>query len=125
MTSHSHLSQSQRKTLVATLQEQLLLLEHQNLSYLQGLSVAEHAEQAKLLDADDATQRAGDHEVEETVLEIDNQDFQAVTSALQRIHGADYGICVDCQVGIPYERLSVEPQALRCVTCQNLQERKL
>jgi DnaK suppressor protein len=125
MTSHSHLSESQQKTLIASLQEQLLLLEHQNASYLQGLSLAEHAEQVKIIDADDATQRAGDHEVEETVLEIDNHEFEAVSSALQRIHGADYGMCVDCHESIPYERLEVEPQALRCVACQALQERKL
>jgi len=111
MTSHSHLSESQRKTLVASLQEQLLLLEQQKERNLQGLSLAEHAAQTKSLDADDKTQRAGDHEVEETVLEIDHHEFEAVTNALQRIHGKDYGMCVDCHENIPIERLTVEPQA--------------
>jgi RNA polymerase-binding transcription factor DksA len=125
MTSISHLSESQRQTLANTLQDQLLVLKRQNTSYLQGLSLTEHAQQTRSQDADDATQRAGDYEVEEMVLEIDHNEFEAVSSALQRIHNADYGLCVDCHSNIPFKRLAVEPQALRCVTCQTLQERKM
>jgi DnaK suppressor protein len=123
MTSISHLTESQRQTLTIKLQEQLVELVGQNSSYLQGLSLVEYAQQSRSQDADDASQRAGDHEVEETVLEIDNNKIEAVSSALQRIQSEDYGLCVDCHVNIPFERLRVEPEALRCVVCQNLQER--
>lgn len=55
---------------------------------------------------------------------LDNRDFSAATQALMRIHSADYGLCVDCQLSIAFERLQLEPHALRCITCQTLHERK-
>jgi RNA polymerase-binding transcription factor DksA len=32
-------------------------------------------------------------------------------------------LCVDCHGAIPFERLRLEPQALRCVACQSFNER--
>ena len=125
MTSNSHLTESQRQTIATKLQEQLSLLKRQNASYLEGLTLTEHAQQVRLQDADDATQRAGEHEVEDTVMEIDNNEIEALTSAMQHMHDADYGLCVDCHSNIPFKRLMVEPQAVRCIACQTLQESKM
>jgi len=82
------------------------------------------ARETLLQDADDARQQAGEHEVEGIVSDLDSNEFKALSDALQRIHRADYGLCVDCQVGIPFDRLQVEPQALRCAPCQARHERK-
>jgi RNA polymerase-binding transcription factor DksA len=124
MPSTAHLSQDQRVVLANLLQARLVDLERVRAAQLQGQTQVVSARQTLLQDADDATQRAGEHEVEGTVGDIDSGEFQAVSDALQRIHHADYGLCVDCQVAIPFARLLIEPQAVRCAGCQALHERR-
>ncbi|OGY42126.1 MAG: hypothetical protein A2Y67_01915 [Candidatus Buchananbacteria bacterium RBG_13_39_9] len=45
-----------------------------------------------------------------------------IKSALQRIDGAGYGICQDCEEEISLQRLEAVPTAIRCVECQKLHE---
>lgn len=45
--------------------------------------------------------------------------LNAVNDALQRIREGIYGVCVDCGVVIPEERLSVILFASRCCSCQS------
>jgi len=106
------------------LQSRFLGLERERSSQLQGQSQVEAARQTLLQDADDAGQRAGEHEVEGIVADIDSGEFQAIGDALKRVHRADYGQCVDCQEAIPFGRLQIEPQALRCAGCQAAHERR-
>jgi RNA polymerase-binding transcription factor DksA len=124
MPSTSQLSQDQRIVLADLLQSQLAGLEQTRASQLQGQMQVESARQTLLQDADDASQRAGEHEVEGIVSDIDSGEFNEIRNALQRIHGDGYGICVDCHVAIPFERLLLEPQALRCVSCEAHHERQ-
>lgn len=124
MSTHAHLSQTQREALAKALQAQLALLQHDSALHLEGMTQTEHANLTRLQDADDATQRVGAHEVEATTEAIESDDYNAVSSALTRIYTADYGICIDCHTAIPFDRLTVEPQALRCITCETLHERK-
>lgn len=98
-------------------------MEQQSAAHLAGLSQAEAARQTLLQDADDASQRAGIHEVEATVSNIESSEFDAIRSALHRLQGVGYGLCVDCGESIPFARLTLEPQALRCAACQTLHER--
>jgi RNA polymerase-binding transcription factor DksA len=123
-TSHP-LSKVQRSALMKALQLQLESLKRRSGAKLEDMSQAQHAYQTSQQDVDDATQRLGDDEVEATVSDMDSREFNALTQALQRIHGADYGLCVDCHVPIAFERLQLAPQAMRCTTCQTLQERTL
>jgi DnaK suppressor protein len=125
MPSTTQLSQDQRVVLTELLQSRLAEFERVRASQLQGLTQAESARQTLLQDADDARQRSGEHEVEGIVLDIDSGEFNEIRDALQRIHGASYGLCIDCQAAIPFARLLVEPQALRCAACQTLYERKI
>ncbi|MBC7376913.1 MAG: TraR/DksA family transcriptional regulator [Burkholderiaceae bacterium] len=120
----AHLSQDQRVALAKLLESRLVELERERKSQLQGQSQVESARRTLLQDADDASQRSGEHEVEGIVSDIDSGDFNAIRDALQRVHRADYGLCIDCQVAIPFDRLRLEPQALRCAACQTLHERK-
>jgi len=106
------------------LESRLVDLERERESKLQGQSQAESARQTLLQDADDASQRSGEHEVEGIVSGIDSGEFNAISDAVQRVHHADFGLCIDCQTAIPFERLQLEPQALRCAACQTLHERK-
>ena len=41
----------------------------------------------------------------------------AFRAALQRMDDGDFGICITCGNAMPYERLSVVPETLHCVTC--------
>ena len=105
------------------LQTRLAGFERERASQLQGLSQVDSAHQTLLQDADDARQRAGEHEVEGAVSDTDSIEFNNISDALQRIHGAGYGLCTDCRAAIPFHRLQLEPQALRCTACQTLNER--
>lgn len=48
----------------------------------------------------------------------DVNELRELADAQRRIHGEDYGYCVDCGVDIPFERLKIQPTATRCVECQ-------
>jgi len=123
MPSTTHLSQDQRGVLAKLLQSRLAGFERYRALQLQGLTQAESARESLLQDGDDARQRAGEREVEGTVSDIDSIEFNNISDALQRIHGAGYGLCTDCRAAIPFHRLQLEPQALRCTACQTLNER--
>lgn len=124
MTSQDHLSKDQRRTLASQLQTHLDDALRSRATQAQGRSQAELAREVLMQDADDASQRAGAHEVDARLADLGSAELDALAAALQRIHGVGYGICADCQMPIPFERLSVEPQALRCTACQTLHERK-
>jgi DnaK suppressor protein len=44
--------------------------------------------------------------------------LQRIAAALQAIKEGDYGHCEDCGKAIPFERLSVNPEAHCCIGCQ-------
>ena len=73
-------------------------------------------------DADDAEQRASDREVDMALTDLDLRELDAVNGALLRLHDPAFGICVDCARAIPFDRLRIEPEALRCVPCETLHE---
>lgn len=123
MPSAAHLTQAQRVVLDKLLQSRLISLERERAAQLQGQSQVVSARRTLLQDAEDARQRAGTHEVEGILADIDSLEFNAISAALQRVHRADYGLCIDCQAPIPFDRLQLEPQALRCIACQTLHER--
>lgn len=123
MSSTAHLSPDQRAVLAALLQSRLAAFKADRASQLHDLTQAESARQTLLQDADDARQRASEHEVEGIVADIDSDEFNAIRDALQRVHGAGYGLCIDCHADIPFDRLQIEPQTLRCAACQTLYER--
>jgi len=62
-------------------------------------------------------------EPEAVSLEIDVAELRAVEAALARLHEPDFGLCADCDAEIPYARLSANPTATRCVSCQAQHER--
>jgi RNA polymerase-binding transcription factor DksA len=124
MSTRSHLTEAQRSVLQRALQSQLDDMERRSEAQRQDLSQADHAREVAEQDADDATQLAGTHEVEAIVSNIDDGEFAALRAALVRVQGKDYGLCAGCGAPIPYARLSVEPQALRCTACESARERR-
>ena len=121
----THLNAEQRALLERALRLRENAIERQLDLHQQGLPRVEFARDVLRQDTDDAPQRASDREVEITLSQIDLQELAAVRNARQRVHEEDYGACIACGQAIPFERLSVEPQALRCVACQSIHERTL
>jgi len=62
-------------------------------------------------------------EPEAVELELDVAELRAVEAALTRLHEPDFGLCVDCEAEIPFARLSANPAATRCVSCQTRHEK--
>jgi DnaK suppressor protein len=122
---NTHLTAEQRALLDKALRARENALERQLDLHQQGLPRAEFAREVFGEDTDDAPQRANEREVDITLSQIDLQELAAIRNAQQRIDDEDYGICVDCRQAIPFARLSIEPQALRCVVCESTHERTL
>jgi DnaK suppressor protein len=61
--------------------------------------------------------------IEIAAVERDLRELREVERALKRLHEPDYGVCADCGTDIPYSRLSANPSATRCVSCQERVER--
>jgi len=73
----------------------------------------------------------GDASVADEIFEADIETINAqalelrrVEEALTRIAQGTYGECIDCGEDIGYPRLSVEPDAPRCITCQERFEKR-
>lgn len=50
------------------------------------------------------------------------EDVRDILGARRRLAAGRYGICIDCDEDIPYERLLAYPTAKRCIACQRLHE---
>lgn len=51
-------------------------------------------------------------------------EYHTGRAALARLDAGKYGLCTDCSVEIPRERLQAQPFAARCVHCQERHERE-
>jgi len=116
------LTRAQREMLAQVLREREQALQAQLQAHLQGRSQAEKALAAREQDGDDAKQLASDQEVGAALTNRERQELAALATAMKRLQEADYGLCVDCGKRIPFERLIIEPQALRCVACGSKRE---
>ncbi len=50
------------------------------------------------------------------------KEMRDIDAALGRITDRVYGICIECNNPVPYERLQAYPTAKRCYTCQTRYE---
>ncbi len=72
----------------------------------------------------------GDEAVADLLADIDNAELsrdltelRALDAALERMTEGRFGQCIECGVDIDFERLKVEPAALRCIECQRVHEK--
>jgi DnaK suppressor protein len=56
-------------------------------------------------------------------IDRDIEELRDVEAALERIKEDAYGVCVNCQGAIPYERLTAYPTAKRDLRCQTIHEK--
>lgn len=117
-----HLTAGQKALLEATLVQRQHQLDARLAEQTQGLSRAEHAHELLQQDGHDAPQRETEREMDLALTDIETQELGAVSQALRRLKEADYGVCGDCGLDIPFDRLKVEPWALRCVACESARE---
>jgi DnaK suppressor protein len=117
------LSQGQRALLQQLLQMRQHELDRRVALHQGGGSRSDQARELLQQDGDDAPQRDGDREVDLARADRDIAELGAVSNALARLHDADFGRCTDCGVAIPFDRLKLEPWALRCVACEAKRER--
>jgi DnaK suppressor protein len=71
-----------------------------------------------------------DEAVADAIVDVDNaiigfhlQKARDLNSALDRVQAGTYGVCIDCNENIGFERLSAYPTAKRCIKCQSLHEK--
>ncbi len=118
----SHLSAAQRALLETALLQRHNQLDRRLVEHHEGLSRVAHAREVLMQDGDDAPQRENARATDLAVTDIETQALGAVSLALQRVHTPDFGVCNDCSQGIPFERLQIEPWALRCTACESARE---
>lgn len=120
-----HLTAGQHALLETALQQQLQQLDRRLAEHLGGTTRAEHARAVLLQDGDDAPQREAERELDQALGDRDTVALGEVSAALARLRDTEagrYGLCTDCEAEIPFDRLKVEPWALRCVPCQSALE---
>lgn len=79
-----------------------------------GGEVGDFKEQAELQDR---------HTVRDAEARRDHDELVAVRAALARIAAGSYGECVECGADIGLPRLQAQPEAARCIACQQKAER--
>ena len=120
----THLTTGQRALLKTELELRQRQLDRQLDTHQDGQTRADHAREVLERDYDDAPQRAMDREVDLALSDIDLQALGEISRALKRIDDDDFGLCGDCGAEIPFDRLKVEPYALRCVRCESRHEQE-
>ncbi len=73
---------------------------------------------------DQAAQQASTA-VDDEALRMEQEEAGRIEQALQRLDAGRFGDCQDCGEPIAWQRLQVQPAALRCASCQAAQERAL
>ena len=118
------LSPSQRALLQELLQMRQHELDRRVALRQAGGSRSEAARDVLQQDGDDAPQRDADREIDLARADRDIEELGAVSHALARVHDASFGLCTECGQTIPFERLKLEPWAVRCVACATDRERR-
>ena len=72
----------------------------------------------------------GDESVATLIADLDHADvgrdlseLRGLEAARTRLADGSYGTCADCGGDIGFERLKVQPAAVRCIGCQTLHEK--
>lgn len=71
---------------------------------------------------DSAAQVVSERDMEFALNEHETAELGDIAAALERLDLGTYGQCTDCGATIPMLRLSVLPEAARCLACQERAE---
>jgi DnaK suppressor protein len=118
------LTPGQRAWLRAELEQRRMALERQLAEHGRGMSRVELARERAEHDLDDAPQREGERAFDIAMLDRESAELREVNQALARLTEERFGRCDECGAAIPFDRLKIEPWALRCVRCESAFEAK-
>lgn len=120
----THLTAGQRALLEAALVQRQHQLDRRLAEHNEGLTRAEHARDVLQQDVREVAQREEEREVDMALSDMEQRELGEVSAALRRLQTDAFGRCADCDAEIPFDRLKVEPWALRCVACETRLEDK-
>lgn len=120
--STTHLTEGQRALIESALVLRQNHLDRQLAEHHEGLSRSEHARVVLQDEGRDAIQLEGEREIDLALSDLELRELGQVSDALRRLRGGRFGLCVDCEAEIPFDRLKAEPWALRCVACASQRE---
>jgi DnaK suppressor protein len=75
----------------------------------------------------DPTDQASASTLEELNISLQNQELEEyamILKALDMIEKGTYGTCTDCGIAISEKRLTLFPNATRCLACQEAREER-
>jgi len=119
----THLTTGQRALLEAELVRRQHELDRRLAEHQGGLSRSEHAHELLVQDSDDISHREAERDLDVALTNREVTELGAVSAALHRLKENGFGLCADCGEEIAFDRLKVEPWALRCVECEGQRER--
>lgn len=119
----AYLTTGQRAWIKSLLEERQAQLDQRLTNQLGGSSRVEHSRELLLADSDDIGEREAARELDMILSDRELREVGEVSAALRRLHDDDFGRCSDCGSEIPFDRLKVEPWALRCIDCEAQRER--
>ncbi|WP_303909340.1 TraR/DksA family transcriptional regulator [Thiohalomonas denitrificans] len=119
-----HLSEEQRRALRHRLQERHQQLRDQIREELL------RADRERYSDLAGQVHDPGEESVADLLSDVNNsivdnylRDLRHVEIALERMNEGTYGICDECGIEIPFERLDAYPTAIRCIEDQEIYEK--
>ena len=117
------LSETQIDELLAEIRQRLVVLEEEIARKL-GEASEEFSAFDRIGDSGDLSWIMNQGEVEMTEALRDIDEWRGLRASLRRVDEGTYGVCVDCGVEVPFERLHAAPMALRCIDCQVRADRR-
>lgn len=74
-------------------------------------------------DVIDAALDSAQDELSSQLAEVESRELASIDNALERMRDGDYGLCENCNEGIPMARLQALPYATLCIKCQRKAEK--
>ena len=81
--------------------------------------------EAEVPDVNDEASRTYSRQVLLSLGEAERKQLQLVDEALKAMETGKYGVCIDCEEGIPLKRLEAVPYVKRCVGCKTKYEEEM
>jgi len=60
-----------------------------------------------------------EQEVNQRILEENHLRQTRLRNALSRVDSEMFGICIECEEAIGFERMRIRPESVRCIACAN------
>ncbi|MBR5162040.1 MAG: TraR/DksA C4-type zinc finger protein [Thermoguttaceae bacterium] len=108
--------------IIAQLRQQLLQRRNEIISSFWGDLGSAYVVTQASGDSADAAMDAVHSEMRSQLAEKESQELTDIDYALHKMETGEYGLCEECGMPIPVERLEIKPAADLCVKCQELLE---